>query len=164
MHDAATLFEVSHRLFVIPGEYLQDAPIQVIVLFVKYVFLVVISFFSLSLISLVIRDISSLSNVRSGFQLLVQPCELVSIQFTYVFKVFLEFILLLYAETKVVSFLFAFPNPSVLVFTAPYRSDFVSLSPMCARYHLGMQMLDTRVVHDLCQMLVIFLAYKFTKS
>ena len=150
MHDTWTLFQILERLFILTCIYLKNTSVKIIVLFVEDVFFVIVCLFSLFLVCNVITFISSLGCSWSCFKLSVELLNLFLIEVTDIF-VLVEFflrILLLDSKPQIISFCFTFTNCSVLLLASSYCSDFVSLSSLGRRNHLGVMMKNARVMSD----------------
>ena len=150
MHDTWTLLQILKRLFILTCINLKNTSVKVIVLFVEDIFFVIVCLFGFFLVCNVITFISSLRRSWSCFKLSVELLNLFLIEVTNIF-VFVEFllrILLLNSKPQIISFCFTFTNCSVLLLASSYCSDFVSLSSLSWRNHLGVMMKNAWVMSD----------------
>ena len=144
VHDLRALIQVSNSFLMVTSVDLHDTSVQVVVLFVKDVLLVIVSFLSLLCISFVITLVSALRSIRSSLKLPIKLDDLIWVKITDVLKFILLFLVvrLLYTESEIVPFQLTFFVGSILFFTSTNSSDLVNLGPLCTRYHLRVLVLD----------------------
>ena len=167
MHDSWALIKISESLLVFALVYVQYTTIEVKVFFIEYIFLVVVGFIFIFLqSSIIFAEISTLCSVRSSFELMIQPTQFFRIEFTQVFKliIFVFFLLLLDAEPKIIFLHFSLLYHSVLLLPATHGSYLVSLGPLSTWDHLRVQVLNTRLMRYLCQLLVVLLWNEFSEN
>ena len=117
---------------------LHDTSIQVVVLFVKDVLFVVVSFFSLLSVSFVIALVSALRGIRPSLKLPIELDDLIRVKITDVLKLILLFLVirLLNTESEIVPLQLSFFVGPILLFPSPDSSNLVNFGPLCTRYHL----------------------------
>ena len=144
VHYATTLIKVLHGLFVLSSIYVHHTAIEVVIFLVEDVFLVVVRFFCLLLVSFVIRYVCPLSSVGTCLQLLVELDNVILIKITYIFELvfFLIVVGLLNTEAEVISLLLTLPHSTILLFSSADRAYLISFCPVGAWNHLRVLMRD----------------------
>jgi hypothetical protein len=69
-------------------------------------------------------------------------------------------LVLLHSKSEIIPLRLTISDHSILLLSSSNGSDLVSLGSLCAWNHLWVMVLNTRIVHDLGQMLVILLSYQ----
>ena len=161
MHDLRALIEVADGFLILTCVYLHNTTVQVIVLLIENVLFVVVGLFRLFCVRLIVTLISALGGVRPRLELSIELDDFIWVQVADVLKLVLLLLIrwLLHAESQIIALRFALFVRPVLLFASANGAYLVDFGALGARNHLGVLVLDGRVVHDLREMLVVLLPY-----
>mmetsp|Transcript_23146 Transcript_23146/g.28692 ORF Transcript_23146/g.28692 Transcript_23146/m.28692 type:complete len:281 (+) Transcript_23146:1374-2216(+) len=166
VHDLGTLIEVRDRFFVIACVDGHHSTIKVVVFLVKDVFFVVVCLFDLFCVSGVVAAIGTLGSCGASLDLAVKFHDFISVKVADIFELILIFSLLglLEAEAQIIAFRAAVSVGAILLLAAANGPNLVDLGPLGAGDHLRVAVQDRGVVHDLRQVLVVFLRDQLRES